>query len=382
MGKCAQAARIELDHEMVALREDMKRRLAQQGSGLQKRVDDLTAALQDAMQRLQAEQRDHGATEARRAETGEKLAAAQSKLRVLQEKHALVLSEHQGCGPRAAELSARLARAVADGEDQIRRFSEERGRLEARIAELERELAALDGGNKFRKFVELKHEKRSLEQELNQIKSSNNNSGVVGGGGSGGSNNFPDQRSNFSGSNGASAASAFSQAAAAKNSARRLKGAAQRQRPQGSSNNNPASASNERRRGVPPTNGRSLGNNGSGNNENNRNVRSSSFDKDRQQQQKPPPAAPTAAVIPPLLSSALNHDQQQTLTVNVPSARGSVSLTPRSARHRPTGNSDEPPPPSSGRQQASTTTALHQTESRQGGRPQAVAVGRRQLGSF
>ena len=96
---------------MVALREDMKRRLAQQGSGLQKRVDDLTAALQDAMQRLQAEQRDHGATEARRAETGEKLAAAQSKLRVLQEKHALVLSEHQGCGPRAAELSARLARA-------------------------------------------------------------------------------------------------------------------------------------------------------------------------------------------------------------------------------------------------------------------------------
>ena len=64
-------------------------------------------------------------------------------------------------GPRARAAGA-APRALADG-DMVRRFGEERGQLAARIAELE-ELAALDGGNKFRKFVELKHEKRSLEQ--------------------------------------------------------------------------------------------------------------------------------------------------------------------------------------------------------------------------
>lgn len=155
------------------------------GGGAEKQVAaaaeaELRAQLEEALARGDSEEKLRLAAESARAACGEKLALTSSLLRLANAKIEGAEAALGEVTNRAKALSNELAQ-----EQDTHRFNVDA--LVERVARLEGELASL-GGHKFKKFVELKKEKKGLERELSSLKQNVNAGG--GGGGSSSSVGF------------------------------------------------------------------------------------------------------------------------------------------------------------------------------------------------
>jgi len=135
----------------------------------------LRAELEAALSRADEETNGRLAVERAYAACGEKLAHASGLLRVETAK----TQGLEGALDEAKRRVHALADTLAEEESAHQAQAEA---LFERIASLEAELANLGGDNKFKKFVDLKNEKKNLERELSHFRHS------AGGAGIGGSN--------------------------------------------------------------------------------------------------------------------------------------------------------------------------------------------------